>query len=387
MPVANGFLTEDAFEQEAFYDLSVARCSNCGMTQLVDVLDRDHLFHSEYAFYSSTSRYMATHFESHAHKIRERLERKVDPFVVEIGSNDGIFLRHFANSGLRCIGVEPSENVAEVARRAGVATLAGFFDSELASVIENEHGPADVIVAANVMCHIQDLDSVFTGIRGLLSKDGVLIFEDPYLGDILEKTSYDQIYDEHAYYFSLASIEHLATRHGLQVIEVEDLGVHGGSMRYTLAHDSVHPTSTSVGSLREREIRCRMHEASTYSLFRKRVEKSRDELTTTIRSLRADGRRVVGYGATSKSTTVTNYCGFTSADIEFISDTTPIKQGKFSPGAHIPVKPPSEFRNDYPDVAVLFAWNHAREIQSNESEFIKAGGKWLVYVPEVKISP
>jgi len=373
MPIANGFLLPEQFASEYFFELRVAHCTTCGMVQLVDHVDREKMFHENYAFYSSTSKRMAEHFQRLAEDVRTRHLRGKDPFVVEIGSNDGITLQHFARAGIRHLGIEPSANVAEVARGKGVQTICRFFDEALARDIVSEHGQAEVFLGANVMCHIPYLHSVAEGIRLLLKPGGVLIYEDPYLGDIVEKTSYDQIYDEHAFYFSVASVSHLFGAHGMEVVDVAPQNVHGGSMRYVIAHKGSRPVSQAVERQRAKERSLGLHQASTYKQLSRNIECSRDDLTKLLRELVRQGKRVVGYGATSKSTTVTNYCGIT------------IKQGKFSPGVHIPVRPYAEFVSRYPDFALLFAWNHGEEIMAKEGAFVTAGGKWISYVPKVAV--
>ena len=384
MPIANGFLTPDQFAAEPFFELATGFCGACKMVQLTELVDPHKMFHENYAFFSSTSTRMAAHFQALADGI-SRHHLGPDPFVVEIGSNDGILLRHFASAGIRHLGIEPSANVAAAARLNGVTTISEFFNEALAERIVAEHGQADVFVGANVMCHIPTLHGVVAGIGRLLKQKGVLIFEDPYLGDILEKTSYDQIYDEHAFYFSVTSLDHLFARHGLEIIDVDPQSTHGGSMRYTVGRVGEHGSSERTRRQRAKEVALGIGEPATYDAFRRRVERSRVELMDLLRDLKARGKRVTGYGATSKSTTVTNYCGITPELVEFISDTTPIKQGKYSPGAHLPIRPSAEFRARYPDYALLFAWNHADEIRANERAFIEAGGQWVVYVPRVGV--
>lgn len=385
MPIANAFLTREEFADEYFFELRVGFCPGCGMVQLLEQPTPEKMFHGNYAFFSSTSTRMAVHFRAFADSVRARWLPANDPFVVEIGSNDGIMLQNFAGAGIRHLGIEPSTNVAAVAREKGIRTISEFFGAELAQRIVAEHGQADAFLGANVMCHIPTLHSVAEGVRLLLKPKGVMVFEDPYLCDILEKTSYDQIYDEHATYFSVSSVGALFARHGLEVIDVAPQEVHGGSMRYTIAHQGAHPVSATVTRQRAKEETQRLRDPSTWARFRQNVEKSRDSLMGILHSLRAKGQRVVGYAATSKSTTVTNYCGITPELVEYISDTTPIKQGKFSPGAHIPVRPYADFKSAYPDHALLFGWNHSAEIMAKETEFRKAGGKWLVYVPKVEV--
>jgi methylation protein EvaC len=305
--------------------------------------------------------------------------------VVELGSNDGIMLKNFAEASVRHLGIEPSANVAEAARQKGVRTISQFFDEGLASEILVTDGPADAILGANVMCHIPYIHSVFAGVKKLLQPRGVLVFEDPYLGDIVEKISYDQIYDEHAFYFSAESVSFLAARHDLELIDVLPQNVHGGSMRYVLGHRGAYSISPAVDRLREKEAALGLARPETFAQLRRNIEASRDQLRMMLEEFSRAGHRVAGYAATSKSTTVTNYCGLSPQLVEFISDTTPIKQGKFSPGAHIPVRPYEEFQANYPDYGLLFGWNHAEEIMAKEQAFKAAGGKWIVYVPRVQV--
>lgn len=385
MPIANGFLNTEQIANEYYFDLQVGFCPACTMVQLTEQVDREKMFHGEYAFFSSTSTRMAEHFRQFALSVTNEHLSSPDPFVVEIGSNDGIMLQNFAEAGTRHLGIEPSANVAEVARAKGIKTVCEFFDENLARDIMSEHGQADAFLGANVMCHLPYLHSVAAGIKILLKPSGVLLFEDPYMGDIVEKTSYDQIYDEHAFYFSVTSISNLFGQHDLEVVDTIPQNVHGGSMRYVIAHKGARRPRPSVAEQRAKEDAMGLGEAATYKRLLSNIERSRDDLMALLRDLKRQGKRVVGYGATSKSTTVTNYCGITPDLVEFISDTTPIKQGKLSPGAHIPVRPYEEFAANYPDYALLFAWNHGEEIIEKESDFQQAGGKWIVYVPEVKV--
>jgi methylation protein EvaC len=386
MPIANGFLNDEEIPSEHFFELAPAFCSQCSMFQLIEQPQPDKMFHGRYAFYSSTSRYMQLHFEAFANNVTtDVLAARRDPLVVELGSNDGIMLRHFHGRGIRHLGVEPSVNVADVARSRGIRTISAFFDRRLAEEIAAEYGRADVMLAANVMCHIPDLAGVAAGARCLLKPDGVFIFEDPYLGDMIAKTSYDQVYDEHIFIFSATSIVRAFQPHGLELVDVAPQITHGGSMRYTLAPRGSRPATPRVAELLAQERVQGLDNPGTYLQFKQSCETSRAHLMQTLDKLGGLGKRVVGYGATSKSTTVTNYCGITPQHVEFICDTTPIKQGKLSPGAHIPVRPYSEFQCAYPEYALLFAWNHAAEIREKEQAFIAGGGRWIVYVPDVRI--
>jgi len=385
MPLGNGFLSPGDFADEYRFSMRVGFCPGCSMVQLLDQPDRERMFHENYAFFSGTSRYMALHFQAFAEHVIADYLPGGDPFVVEMGSNDGIMLQNFAGAGIRHLGIEPSRNVAQVAIDKGINTVTEFFGADLARRIVAEHGPADAFLAANVMCHIPYIHSIVEGIAILLKPDGVVLFEDPYLGDVMEKTSYDQIYDEHTFLFSVASIGGLFERYAMEVIDVEPQTTHGGSMRYVIARKGARAVSPNVARQQAKEFQLGLHLPESYQRFRSNCERSRDRLLALLTKLKLQGKRVVGYGATSKSTTITNYCGLTPDLVEFISDTTPIKQGKFSPGAHIPVRDYDAFSGQYPDYALLFAWNHSREIMEKEGAFRAAGGRWIVYVPEVAV--
>jgi methylation protein EvaC len=384
-PIANGFLGRQEFGKEYFFEMQVAFCGKCGMVQLTDQPEAEMMFHGNYAFFSGTSSAMQKHFEGYAAMVKREYLKDADPFVVEIGSNDGILMINFAKDGIRHLGVEPSTNVADVARKRGINTISKFFNRETAAEIVAGQGKADAFMAANVMCHIPFIHSVIEGIGVLLKDRGVAIFEEPYLGDVLAKTSYDQLYDEHVFLFSLTSIGNVFAQHGFELIDALPQETHGGSMRYVLARKGARPVGANVGRLLKAEKDAGLDKPETYAKFKASCEKSKRELTELLRDLKAKGKRVVGYAATSKSTTVLNYCGISPDLLEFISDTTPIKQGKFTPGTHIPVRSHDEFAGRYPDYALLFGWNHAKEIMAKEQAFKDAGGKWITYVPQVGI--
>ena len=386
MPIANGFRSPENAESEYFFELAPAFCRDCGTFQLTEQPAKEQMFHEHYAFFSSTSRHMQTHFKAFADMaIAGACTGRKDPFVVELGSNDGIMLQHFHNLKIRHLGIEPSQNVADAARRKGIETLSEFFTVDLADTLVAKKGHADAVLSANVICHIPDIHAVGAGVARLLKPDGLFIFEDPYLGDMISKTSYDQIYDEHVFMFSAISVGSAFGRHGLELVDVVPQVTHGGSMRYVLAPKGSRRVSPNVHALYEKERSQGLNKEETFAQFRKNCESSRDALKKTLESLKSTGKRVAGYGATSKSTTVLNYCGISRDLIPYICDTTPIKQGKLSPGMHIPITPYEAFTADYPDYAVLFAWNHKNEILQKEQQYTAQGGKWVLFVPKVAI--
>jgi methylation protein EvaC len=385
MPIANGFLAPDNFKNEYYFHMQMAHCPTCSMVQLIETPDREMMFNENYAFFSGTSQAMKQHFKEFAEDVNKRFLNNPDPFVVEIGSNDGIMLQNFKEWGVRHLGIEPSANVAEVAKSKGVNTIVEFFDEKLADKIVAENGQADAFIAANVMCHIPYFHSIVAGISKLIKKTGIVIFEDPYIGDVIEKTSYDQIYDEHTFLFSVSSINYIFREHGMEVIDVMPQETHGGSMRYIIGHKGQREISKDALKQMEKEAALGLNDPQTYIQFKKNCEESKVALKDLLTDLKNKGKKVAGYGATSKSTTILNYCDIGPGLIEYICDNTPIKQGKFSPGKHIPIEPIETFRNSYPDYVVLFAYNHSKEIMEKEKDFTAKGGKWILYVPNVNI--
>lgn len=383
MPLANGFLTPDQFPDEYFFNLSAASCPRCTLVQLVEQPQRERMFNERYPFFSASSARMAAHFAALAADVIEALPTG-DPFVVELGSNDGTLLRHVAEAGIRHLGVEPSASVAQAAIAQGVDTICAFFDDQLARTMVAQHGQAHAVIAANALSHVADLHAVVGGIKTLLAPGGVCVIEDPYWGDVVAQTAFDQIYDEHASYFTLSSLQYLFAEHGLEIVDVVPAPVHGGSMRYTIAVSGSRLPAPRVSELRAREQGDGLHERATFTAFTGRVMDTGAKLMALLEEQRVQQKRVVGYGATSKSTTTINFFGITPDLVEFISDTTPAKQGTFTPGAHIPVRSHHEFATRYPDRALLFLWNHAGEVRAKEQAFTAGGGKWIVYVPEVR---
>ncbi len=385
MPIANDFSKKQDTKGDYLFRMQVGFCENCYMVQLLEQPDREKMFHENYAFFASTSSYMVEHFRRFSESVTTKLNLNRNSLVVELGSNDGIMLQHFKNADIGCLGVEPSENVAEKAREKGIEVISKFFDLDLATSISDSHGKADAILGANVFCHIPYINSVYEGVIALLDKDGIFSFEDPYIGDILKKSSFDQIYDEHVFLYSAHSVKELGEIHGLELIDVEHQITHGGSMRYTLAHKGAKEVDESVTYLLMKEQELGLNTNQAYKEFSNNVDKIKDDLIKLLINLKEKGKKVVGYGATSKSTTVTNYFGITPDLVTAIYDTTPTKHNTFSPGAKIPVLPYEEFRESDPDYVLLFAWNHSEEIMKKEKDFVRGDRKWIVYVPEAKI--
>ena len=383
-PLGNGFLSKEQFTKEYFFHMKVGFDEESMMLQLYEQPNPEYMFHEEYAFFSSTSKYMQNHFQEWAESVISK-EDTAGKFVVEIGCNDGILLENFSNKSIKCLGVEPSKNVAEIAKSKGIDVVNQFMCSDLAEEIKRKHGEADFIFAANVICHIPDIVDFAKSIEILLSKKGVFSFEEPYLGDVIEKCSYDQIYDEHVFVFSCLSIRHLFNKVGLELVNAEHQTTHGGSMRYTIGRQGEHEITDNVKTYIEKEIDQGLNSTKKMKSFGERVENSKGKLKELLSNIKSEGHSICGYAATSKSTTILNYCDIDSSIIDCIFDTTPIKQGKYSPGMHIPITPWEEFSHSKYQHTFLFAWNHINEIMNKETDYTCNGGKWITHVPSVRV--
>ena len=382
MPMANKFLESKNFKDEKFYDMSVCFDENLSLFQLAEFPDPGEMFDENYAFFSGTSKYMASHFKNFSHQIKERLKNisKVKK-VIEIGSNDGIMLQNFIDkSEYDHLGVEPSKNVFEVSKNKKLNVINDFFTNELSLNLSKYKKKTDVIYAANVICHIPDLNNLFKGIENLLSKKGFFIFEEPYLGDVIRLTSYDQIYDEHVYLFSLLSVDKIAKLFDLEIIDAYPQETHGGSMRYVVARKGEYSISDNFKKLMLKELDQGLDKIETYLNFKDNCENSKKKLIKTLNSYADQGKKVSGYAATSKSTTILNYCKIGKDLIDCIYDTTPLKINKFSPGMHIPIKHHKDFAFEKPDVSLLFGWNHKKEIFEKERSYKKNGGIWISHL-------
>jgi methylation protein EvaC len=381
-PLANGFLQDPNVKDEYFFEMSVAVNLDNGLFQLVNQPDPEQMFHENYAFFSRTSNFMKSHFEGVAKELRQILEKDDiaadDSFVIEVGSNDGVMLEHMVNAGIRSLGIEPSLNVAQESNKYGVETISEFLGADLAKEVLKSKGAANIVYAANVFCHIPDINDLAESCSILLKDNGYLVFEDPYLGDVLQKVSYDQIYDEHVYLFNCTAVQDVFKKYGLELIDCKHLETHGGSMRYYFKKSSVASASSNLSKQIEIEDSLGIKNIDTYQKFSKNCEFAKSAFKKSLELHKAENHRIVGYGATSKSTTILNYCDVGSDLIDFFVDTTPIKQNTYTPGKHIPVLPYTDFM-PHPEVAVLFAWNHKAEIMSKEKEFT---GKWITHLYE-----
>ncbi len=384
-PSANRFPLPEQASDEFLFQLAIGMCRACTMVQLITDVPQEIRYHDAYLYQASGSSSHRQHFQRVAGRLLSTELTGADPFIVEIGCNDGVMLATIAEAGVRHLGVEPATAVAELARAKGVTVRTTFFDESAAAEIRAAHGPADVIFGANTICHIADQPGLFRAVETLLSDGGVFVFEEPYVDTIIEQMAFDQIYDEHVYYFTARSVQAMARRLGFELVDVAHVPLHGGEIRYTIARPGRRTPTPAVAELLDREKVRGLADPVALARFAGAVAGVRRDLVALLRDLRASGHTVVGYGAPGKTATVTNYCGIGPDLVPFVCDSTPTKQGRLVPGSRIPVRPPEAFAAARPDYAILFAWNHAEEIMAKEREFSERGGRWILYVPEVRV--
>ncbi len=378
MPIANGFIDKKNFKKEFKFKMEVGFSKDLSLFQLNDHPKPKLMFNKNYPFFTSSSKFMVNHFKDFSQWIKRHYPKNTRN-IIEIGSNDGSFIKNFKAKNINLLGIEPSANVALVARKKGINTINKFFTYKTALSLKKFKKKTDVICAANAICHIPNLKDLIKGIDLLLSKKGIFVFEEPYLGSMYDKVSYDQIYDEHIFMFSASSVKKIFNLFGFELIDVKKQITHGGSMRYVVARKGAYNIKNSVNKVLSFEKKKNINTIKGCLRFKKDCEKSKKLLKNKINNILRNGKNIAGYAATSKSTTILNYCGINHKHIDFICDTTKNKIGKFTPRTHIPIYDIEHFRKNIPDYTFLFAWNHKNEIFKKEKKIINKT-KWFAHI-------
>ncbi|MBM4419984.1 MAG: class I SAM-dependent methyltransferase [Chloroflexi bacterium] len=383
-PLANALLTDETLgKPETLYPLKVVLCKQCTLIQITEDVDPEIMF-GNYLYFSSFSDTMLRHAKEVADRLRVERKLNAKSLVVELASNDGYLLKNFVAAGVPVLGVEPARNIAKYAIEHGIPTVAEFFGVKVASRLEAEGKHGDVMLANNVMAHVPDINDVVGGIKILLKPDGIFVMETPYAKDMIDNLEFDTMYHEHYYCHSLTALEHLYRRHGLAAADVEWIPIHGGTLQVTVTHAGKEGDRPRVRKMLEDE-RAWVGDTKYYADFGKRVDALRDNLVPLLTKLRAEGKRVVGYGAAAKGSTLMNYMGIDKRHLEYVVDRSTYKQNKYMPGSHLPILPPERIAADKPDFLLLLAWNLADEIMAQQAAFRAGGGKFIVPVPAVRV--
>ncbi len=374
---------------EPRYPLELVFCEGCTLLQITETVPPEILFR-DYRYFSSFSDTMLRHAKGIADRMATELALGKNSLAAEIASNDGYLLKNYVARGIPVLGIEPALNVATVAEENGVRTVADFFGRDLAAKLAREGKRADVLHANNVMAHVPDINGVVAGVAAFLAEDGVFVTESPYAKQMLDHTEFDTIYHEHLFYYSLTSQAALFERHGLYIADVEELPIHGGSLRTFVRQQSTRGKRSGAQSARVSELLAReeawgVRKLAAYLPFRDRVAALKKNLTDLVKKLKAEGKSLAAYGAAAKGSTLLNTFGIGRESLDFVVDRSVHKQGRTMPGLKIPILPAEALLERKPDYTLLLTWNFADEILSQQKGYSDAGGKWIIPVPEVKI--
>ena len=385
-PLANRFLDESSgFADEPRYPLEVYFCPGCSLAQLVHVIPPEDLF-LHYAYASSTSATLHHHFAGVAGEIIERQGLRAGDLVMEVASNDGILQKQFKNRGIRALGIEPARNIAELARNARLEVVERFFSLETARQLRQDYGPARAVMGSNVMGHVDALQDFVRGLEHVLDDDGLVCIEVPHLLELIRGSEFDTVYHEHVSYFSLAAIQRLFAGAGLTLYDVQQVPVHGGTIRVFARRAAVAPEPTrALQGLLATEADEGLGELATYQRFATSVERTRSELVSLLADLRLRGHRIAAYGAAAKGNTLLNYCQIGADLLDYAVDKSPLKQGLLTPGAHLKVYPVDKLLQDMPDYLLILAWNFREEIMEQQTEYFRRGGRFIIPVPEPRV--
>lgn len=386
LPLANSYLTKKELKKrELKVTLQIYYCRTCHLAQLLDIVDRGLLFNN-YAYFSSASSTLVEHFEEYAKDIIKKFPLLAKQLTIDVGSNDGVLLKPLKKLGARVLGVDPATNITTIVNKEHLESINDFFGTHITSFVNNTYGKAGIISANNVLAHTDKIHDILTATKQLLDPKGVFIFEVQYLADLLQKNEFDSMYHEHICYFSLHPIIYLLEQYDLQVFDVLHVKNHGGSLRIYASHKSgPFGVKMSVQLLLEKERGLKLNSVTTYNKFSKQPLVIKNKLIEILTDLKKAGKKIIGYGAPAKATTLLNYCGITNQTIDYITDSTPSKQYLFMPGNHIPILPPSTLKKKIPDYILILAWNSADIIMKKEQWFKKQGGKFILPIPYPKI--
>jgi SAM-dependent methyltransferase len=371
---------------EPFYPLRVYVCEHCFLAQLEEFVSPKAIF-TEYAYFSSYADSWLRHAKGYADMAARRFGLGAGSFVVELASNDGYLLQYFVEKGVPVLGVEPARNVAQVAIDKGVPTLVEFFGAQLAEKLAAEGRRADLVIGNNVLAQVPGLNDFVGGIKILLKPGGVATLEFPHLARLMDGNQFDTIYHEHFSYFSFLAVEKVFAAHGLTIFDVEELPTHGGSLRIYARHagEAEGPVEPRVGGIRERELAGGLARMETYAAFGAKVAETKRKILEFLIEAKRKGKKVCGYGAPGKGNTLLNYCGIRTDFLDFTVDRNPYKQGKFTPGTHIPIFPPERIGEEKPDYVLILPWNFKDEIIAQLGYIRSWGGRFVVPIPEVKV--
>jgi len=392
VPLAGGFIAKGAtqknFKAERLFPLQICFCPNCNLVQINNVIGSDILF-KNYFYFSSAIKTLSDHFVEYAKELKQMFKHPKKTLIVEIGSNDGVFMKPLIKQGFNVVGIDPATNVVQPLLKAGYQVLDAFFNEKVAKKVKIKFGQADAIVTSNSFAHIDDMHEVMHGVKTLLKNDGFLAIEVHYLGTLLNEVQYDMMYHEHQSYYSLLALSNFFDMYDMEVYDIKQIPMHAGSMRYYVQNKNFgqRKVTTRAKKLLAVEQKMKLGNVTTYKKFSSYVNKTKKDLLKLLTKLKKEGKTIAGYGASGRATALTSFCGLDEELLDYVVDDAPAKQGAFMPGSHLPIVA-SDILDDpklRPDYCVVFAWSFINEIMKKKTLYIKNGGRFIIPLPEVKI--
>lgn len=388
-PIANDLVPFEASAtlKETFYPLKVYICQKCLLVQLPNTRREEEIFTEKYTYFSSYSSSWLAHAKAYTDMVIKRFSLNKNSNVIELASNDGYLLQYFKQKEIPVLGIEPSRNVADTARKKGIKTIIEFFGSEIARKLAKEEKKADLLIGNNVLAHVPDINDFIKGMKIILKENGVITIEFPHLLKLVEYTQFDTIYHEHYSYFSFTTVEKIFQKQGITLFDVEEIPTHGGSLRIYGRHteNKSLKVKSSVSILKKKEEKAGLDNLKGYSDFSSKVAKVKYDFLFNLIKLKRKGHTIIGYGAAAKGATFLNYCGAGTEFIDYIADKSPHKQNHYLPGVRIPIYPPSKIKESKPDYIIILAWNLTNEIMTELSYIKNWGGKFITAIPSFKI--
>ena len=385
-PISDQILTKDQLNKpEVTYPITINSCMDCGFCQLGFVVRPELMYNENYSYDGSTTIGSRQHHISMANQICDNFKLGHDSLIIDIGSNAGVLLSGFRDRGCKVLGIDPSINVANIARNKGIEVIGEFFSSELAKRIKKEYGQVSVITGTNVFAHIDDLHHFFKAADILLKEDGIVCIEAPNLIALIENLEYDTIYHEHLSYLSLKPLRDFCKKMHMDIFNVEFHEMHGGSFRYFIGREKLRKINENIPKYLQLEEEKGIYKKSRLEKFALDVKNQKEELNSLLWNLKRDGKKIVGISAPAKGNALMNYCKISSDLLDYITELNPLKIGKFSPGMHIPIVEEKRLLIDKPDYGLLLAWNFADEIIKNNQKFVENGGKFIIPIPHPRI--
>jgi len=386
-PPSNAYLTSDDLAlPEKYLPLEVKVCDRCWLVQTEDQVEAGELFSQDYAYFSSTSTTCLAHAARYAEEMTHKLGFGPSSMVVEVASNDGYLLKNFVAAGIPCLGIEPTDSTAEAAEKLGIPVLREFFGERLGKQLAAEGRQADLVIGNNVYAHVPDIDDFTRGLSLALKPGGTITLEFPHLMRLIEHTQFDTVYHEHFSYLSLFTVSRIFEAAGLRVWDVEELPVHGGSLRVYGCHEHDHrETSPAVDALLRREGDGGLRTLTTYFGFQARADQVKTDLLAFLVEQKRAGKKVVAYGAAAKGNTLLNYAGVKPDLLPFVCDAAVAKQGKYLPGSHIPILPPSVLARESPEYVLILPWNIADEVRQQNTDLAERGARFVTAIPRLEV--